>query len=121
MDDRLAGLAAMVVGASLAAVGAAEYLRPGLGAVLSDPFATGVLVVGAGTALFGAGAVAVRAALDHLALRISAAVGVLALALGVLQPDALLFGGVFWLALLLGGVVVAGTYRTFRAASDRER
>jgi hypothetical protein len=116
MDDRLAGLAAMVVGASLAAVGAAEYLRPGLGAVLSDPFATGVLVVGAGTALFGAGAVAVRAALDHLALRIVTAVGLFTLALAVLQPAALEFGGVFWLAMVSAGLVVAGAYRTLSHA-----
>ena len=112
MDDRLAALAAVLVGASLVAVGAAEYLRPGLGSVLSDPFATGVLVAGSGAVLFGAGVVAFRAALDHLALRIITAVGLLTLALAVLQPAALEFGGVFWLAMVTAGLVVAGASRT---------
>ena len=116
MDDRLAGLAAMVVGASLAAVGAAEYLRPGLGSPLDEPFPTGVLVVGSGVVLSGAGAVAFRAALDHLALRIVTAVGLFTLALGVLQPTALRFGGVFWLAMVSAGLVVAGAYRTLSHA-----
>ena len=116
MDDRLAGLAAMVVGASLAAVGAAEYLRPGLGSPLGEPFPTGVFIAGSGAVLFGAGVVAFRAALDHLALRIVTAVGLFTLVLGVLQPDALLFGGVFWLAMVSAGLVVAGAYRTLSHA-----
>ena len=77
-----------------------------------DPFVTGVLVVATGTSLFGAGVVGFRASLDHPALRISTAIGVVTLALAVLQPESLRFGGVLWLALVSMGLVGAGAYRT---------
>jgi hypothetical protein len=120
MDERLAGVAAAVVGGSLAAVGVAEYLAPGFPPPPPEPFATGALVVAAGGALAGAGLTAVRASLDHLALRISTAVGLLTLALGVLQPGALRFGGVFWLAMVFTGLVAAGSYRTLKRVQDGE-
>ncbi|WP_254841086.1 hypothetical protein [Natronomonas marina] len=112
MDDRLAGVAAAVVGVALVAVGIAEYVAPGFPPPPPEPLATGVLVVGAGLALLAAGTLAVRTGLDHLALRIATGLGLLALALAVLQPSALLFGGVFWLGLVFAVLVGAGAVRT---------
>ena len=112
MDERLAGVAAAVVGGSLAAVGVAEYLAPGFPPPPPEPFATGALVVAAGVALFGAGVLGTRASLDHLALRIATVIGLLTLALAVLQPEALRFGGVFWLAMVFAAIVGAGASRT---------
>ena len=112
MDDRLTGAAGIVVGAGLAAVGIAEYVAPGFAQPPYDPFATGALVVFAGVSLVAAGALALSAALDPLALRAAAGVGAVTLLLAVLYPASLLFGGVFWLAMVGAGLVGAGAYRT---------
>lgn len=112
MDDRLAGLAAVVTGAALTVVGTVEYALPGVAPPPFEPFTTGVLVVAAGVLLVVAGGLAFRHRFDTLALRSGTGVGVVTLALAVLQPDSLLFGGVFWLALVAAGLVTAGAYRT---------
>jgi hypothetical protein len=112
MDDRLAAVAAIVVGVAVAAVGTAEYLLPGLAPPPMDPFATGAFVVGTGVSLCVAGTVAFLNRLDHLALRLATAAGVGTLALAVLSPESLLFGGIFWLAMVSAGVVGVGSYRT---------
>ena len=112
MDDRVTGAVAVLVGAALAAVGTAEYVLPGLVPPPLDPFASGVLVVATGLLLAVAGALAVSAHLDHLALRAATGVGVVALVVALRLPEALLFGGVFWLALVAAGLVGAGAYRT---------
>ena len=116
MDDRLPGVAAAAVGVAVAAVGTVEYVVPGFGAPSPEPLATGALVVATGLSLVVAGALAAASRLDHLALRAATAVGLSALALAVLYPEALLFGGVFWLALVAAGLVGAGTYRTVTRA-----
>jgi hypothetical protein len=120
VDDRLTGVAALAVGAALALVGSAEYLLPGTPPP-AEPFATGVLVVGAGLALVGAGGVATRTGLDHLALRLGTGVGVAALALAVLAPAALLFGGIFWLGLVFAALVAAAAARTGVQARNGDR
>lgn len=112
MDDRVTGAVAVLVGLALAVVGTREYLLPGLVPPPLDPFTSGVLVVATGLLLVVAGALAVSARLDHLALRTVTGVGVIALTLAVRVPEALLFGGVFWLALVAVGLVGAGAYRT---------
>jgi hypothetical protein len=118
MDGRLAGIAALVVGLALAAVGSLEYLLPGFPPPPPDPFATGVFVVGAGLALLGAGGVAARTGLDHLAIRLGTGVGVVTLALAVLTPTSLRFGGVFWLGLLFAAFIGAAAARTGVRARD---
>lgn len=112
LDDRLAGVTAVVVGVALAAVGTLEYVVPGVAPPPFEPIATGVLVTGSGVLLAVAGGLAVRDRLDNLALKSGTGVGLVTLALAVLQPDSLLFGGVFWLALVAAGLVTAGVYRT---------
>lgn len=112
MDDRLAAVAAIVVGTAVAAVGTLEYVLPGYAPPPLEPFVSGLLVVGAGLFLLVAGLAAARTAADSLALRAATAVGVGTLFLAVIQPEALLFGGVFWLALVAFGLVAAGAYRT---------
>lgn len=112
MDDRLAGLTAIVVGSALTAVGTVEYVRLGVAPPPFEPFTTGVLVVTSGVMLVVAGGLAFHHRLDTLALRSGTGVGLVTLALAVLQPESLLFGGVFWLALVAAGLVTAGTYRT---------
>lgn len=112
MDDRVTGAVAVVVGLALAAVGTAEYVLPGLVPPPMDPFVSGVLVVAAGLSLVVSGALAVSANFDDLALRATTAVGAVALLIAVRVPEALLIGGVFWLALVAGGLVGAGAYRT---------
>ena len=112
MDDRLTGAVAGFVGLALAVAGTVEYLLAGVGAAPFDPFASGLLVVATGLALLVAGALAYRATLDHLALRAATGVAAAALVLASTYPDSLLFGGVFWLALVAAGLVVAGAYRT---------
>ncbi len=114
VDEPLAGVAAAVVATALAAVGTLEYVVPGLASSSADPLATGVLVVAAGVALFGAGSLAIRASLDHLALRIGTGLGVVTLALAVIRPAVLLFGGVFWLGLLLPALIALAASRTGR-------
>jgi len=120
-DNPVAGVAAAVVGAALAVVGSLEYVRPGVRSVPAEPFATGVLVVVAGIALLGAGSLAVRESLDHLALRIGTVVGVLTLALAVFQPTALVFGGVFWLGLLFSALIALAAARTGKHGLDAGR
>lgn len=112
MASRLPSVTAAVVGIALAVVGTAEYVLPGLDVPPYDPLATGLFVVGTGIALVGAGAAAIRRHLDHLALRIAAAVGLLTLALAVFSPRSLRFGGVFWLGMVFFALVAAGAYRT---------
>jgi hypothetical protein len=112
MDDRLTGALAGFVGLALAVAGTGAYLLPGVAAASFDPFATGLLVVAAGLALLVAGILAARAALDHLALRAATGVAAAALLLAATHPESLLFGGVFWLALVAAGLVTAGAYRT---------
>jgi ABC-type cobalamin transport system permease subunit len=112
MDSRLPAVAALLIGAALAVVGAAEYVRPGLDVPPYDPLATGLFVVGTGLALVVAGAVAASQRLDHLALRLAAGIGLLTLALAVFSPDSLRFGGVFWLGMVFFALVAAGAYRT---------
>jgi hypothetical protein len=116
VDDRLTGVAALAVGAALAVVGSFEYMLPGTPPPPAEPFATGVLVVGAGLALVGAGGVATRTGLDHLALRLGTGVGVATLALAVLAPTTLRFGGVFWLGLLFAALIAAAAASTGRNA-----
>lgn len=110
--DRAAGLTAALVGVALAVVGLAEYVVAGGAPPPIEPLATGTLVVVAGALLVVAGGLAVSADLDHLALRAGTGVGVVTLALAVFVPESLLFGGVFWLALVAFGLITAGTYRT---------
>jgi hypothetical protein len=112
MDDRLTGVVAAVVGAAIVTVGTVEYVSPGLAAEPLDPLATGALVVATGLSLLAAGLLSVAAGVDHPALRAATGVGLFALALAVLSPDALLFGGVFWLALVAAALVGVGAYRT---------
>ncbi|WP_336135769.1 hypothetical protein [Natronomonas amylolytica] len=112
MDDRLAAVAAVVVGIALAVVGLFEYVLSGRSVPPYEPLATGVLVVVSGLLLLVAGLVALRAALDALSLRAATVVGLLALLLAVFQPESLLFGGVFWLGLVAAGLIAAGAYRT---------
>ena len=116
MAERFAGATALVVGLAVAAVAGVEYLLPGFPPPPFEPFATGVLLVGAGLVLVGAGGVAVRTGLDHLALRLGTGVGVATLALAVLAPTALRFGGVFWLGLLFATLIAAAAVRTGRNA-----
>jgi hypothetical protein len=119
MDDRLAGVAAAVVGAALVAVGTLEYGRPGGPPPPGEPFATGLLVVTAGVSLLAAGVIAVLSGIDHLALRLGSGIGLVTLAIAVLAPPALLFGGVFWLGLLFAAVIVVAATRTaIRARTD---
>ena len=113
MEDRTSGVAAVVVGAALAVVGLFEFVRPGLAAVPFEPFATGALVVAAGVVLAAAGGLATGAGGDPLALRAATMVGLGTLALAVVQSESLLFGGVFWLALVAAALVAAGAYRTW--------
>lgn len=115
MDDRLAGVAAIVVGVAVAVVGATEYVLPGLAPPLGEPLATGVFVVGTGVLLVVAGGMATRNGVDTPALRATAFVGLATLALAVVQPDSLLFGGVFWLGMVAVAFAALGTYRTFVA------
>lgn len=115
MDDRLAGVAATIVGVAVAAVGATEFVGPGLERPLGEPMVTGVFVVGTGILLVTAGGVAVRDRLDTPALRATALVGLVTLAIAVVRPDALLFGGVFWLGMVAVAFAALGTYRTFEA------
>lgn len=115
MDDRLAGVAATVVGVAVAVVGAAEFVRPGLARPPEEPLVTGLFVVATGALLVTAGGVAVLNGLDTPALRATALVGLATLALAVVQPGALLFGGVFWLGMIAVAFAALGTYRTFAA------
>lgn len=115
MDDRLGAVAAVLVGGALAVVGAAEYVAPGLAPPSLDPLVTGVLVAGGGLLLLAAGGLALSTPADPLSLRAATAVGLVTLALAVLQPGSLLFGGVFWLALVATGLIAAGAYGTARA------
>ena len=101
-----------MVGALLAAVGTLEYVLAGLSVPPYDPLATGAFVVGAGGSLCVAGGLAFPNRLDHLALRLATAAGMGTLALAVLNPESLLFGGIFWLAMVSAGVVGVGSYRT---------
>ena len=125
MEGRTSGVAAVVVGAALAVVGLFEFVRPGLAVVPFEPFATGALVVAAGVVLAAAGGLATAAAGDPLALRTATMVGLGTLALAVVQSESLLFGGVFWLALVAAALVAAGAYRTWdlvgREAGGTER
>lgn len=111
--SRYTAVSAMVVGAALAVVGFVEFLRPGFSPPPMEPFATGAFVVAAGVVLVAAGWLAYDAAVDHLALRLTTLVGLVALALAVFYPASLLFGGVFWLSMVLVGFVAAGAYRTY--------
>lgn len=115
MDDRLAGVAAIVVGIAVVAVGVAEFVLPGLAPPPWEPLATGVFVTGTGASLVAAGGVAVRHGLDTPALRATAMVGLATLALAVVRPGALVFGGVFWLGMVAAGFAALGAYRTFDA------
>ena len=112
MDDRVTGAVAVAVGLALAAIGTAKYVLSGLVPPPVDPFATGVLVVATGLLLAVAGAIGISAGIDHLALRTATGVGAVTLLLAASLPEALLFGGVFWLALVAVGLVGAGAYRT---------
>ena len=118
MDSRFAAVAALVVGVSVALVAGVEYVLGGLDTAPFDPFATGVFVVVAGLLLTGSGALALSAKIDHLALRAATVVGVFTLAAVVFQPEILLFGGVFWLALVSFGLIAAGSYRTLVHVSE---
>lgn len=115
MDDRLAGVSAIVVGVAVVVVGVVEFVAPGLAGPLGEPLVTGAFVVGTGVLLVAAGAVGVREGLDTPALRATALVGLATLALAVVRPDALLFGGVFWLGMVAVAFAGLGTYRTFAA------
>ncbi|QLD84283.1 hypothetical protein HWV23_00695 [Natronomonas halophila] len=117
MDDRLAALAAVLVGASLAVVSLAEYVLPGRSVPPYEPLTTGILVLISGLLLLAAGGMAAKEALDTLALRAATSVGLVTLLLAVLQPTSLLFGGVFWLGLVSATLIGAGTYRTFAKAN----
>lgn len=112
MDQRLAGVTAGVVGLSLTVVGLLEYVVAGYPALPFDPFATGVLVAIGGLLLLVTGGVAVVTATDTLSLRTGTAVGVVTLSIAVFQPDALLFGGVFWLGLVSMVFIAAAAYLT---------
>lgn len=119
MESRLAAAAALIVGASTAIAGALEYLVPNTSVAPFDPFATGLFVAAAGVLLAGAGAAALSASLDTLVLRAVTFVGVLTLIAVVFHPNTLLFGGVFWLALVSFGLVAVGSYRVFTLATGR--
>jgi hypothetical protein len=112
MDSRLPAVTALLVGLALAAVGTVEFVLPGRSVPPYDPLATGLFVVGTGLALVAAGAVAAHQRLNHLALRIVAGIGLLTLALAVVSPESLRFGGVFWLGMVFFVLVAAGAYRT---------
>lgn len=112
MDDRFAGVAAALVGSGLTAVTGVEFVVAGYPPPPAEPFVTGVLVGGAGLLLTAAGVVAAASSLDSLALRGASGVGLAGLALAVLQPGALRFGGVFWLGLVVAVLVAAGAGRT---------
>lgn len=116
MDDRLAGVAAALVGGSLTAVAVAEYVSGAPTPPPLDPFATGVVVAGSGLVLIAAGVIAIANRVDAVSLRTGTAVAVAVLALAVLAPDVLRFGGVFWLGLVGAVLVTAGGVATLRIA-----
>lgn len=113
MDDRLPGLAALLVGIALAVVGATEYVVTA--PPPWDPFATGVFVVGTGVLAALAGGVALRTGRDAPSVRATALVGLATLALAVVRPAALTFGGVFWLAMVAVAFAALGAYLTVDA------
>lgn len=116
--DRLRAVSALVVGVAVTVVGLSEYVA---GLETPEPFASGVLVCGAGLALVCGGWLSLSADETPFPLVVATGVGLGTLAVAVLSPASLLFGGVFWLALVAFALVAAGVYPAVAAAVRRRR
>lgn len=107
MDERTGASAAVVIGFALAVVGGFEFLR---GLHLPDPFVSGLLVCGAGVLLVIGGGASLATGSTPTPILVGNAIGLLTLSGVVFVPASLLFGGVFWLALVAFVLVAATVY-----------
>ncbi len=112
MDDPLAVVAASAVGLALLVVATAEFIVPGRASMLSEPFVSGVFLVASAVVLVATAVVVYAVDGDTRALRATAAIGLIVLGIAVLSPESLVFGGVFWLALVAFGLLAVAAYYT---------
>lgn len=111
MDSRSTGSAAIIVGLAMVIVAGNEYFIP---LAFPEPGVSGVFLVSAGLLLSCAGLLAILHQVSDFTLQLATAIGVLALGGVVLSPDSLLFGGIFWNAMVVFALVGAGVYPTIR-------
>lgn len=117
MNDRIGAGAAVLVGIAVAIGGGLEFVR---GFHLPDPFVSGLFVCGAGTVLVIGGGASLLTGSTPIPLVVASVIGLFTLAGVMFVPGSLLFGGVFWLALLAFVLVAAGVYPAVASAiSDR--